>query len=275
MLRTFETLSGYWKFEGWILQYDEVPKSFTKADQSGSPLRKRKQTPSEDAGLCMDLLLADRHGPAMVTLWGDTVKQFLELLPSFSPSNTSKPILSLSMMRVASVPQNDWNGPLLSPMHVLHSVAKRGPNPTTSVSLLRSATSPYMHASVVFQVPFHSLVNDFLGNQNRFVAPFRVSLVGIMLNVQEISVSNNGGPKRLFDIVDGTGTYIHCCALGRNATNLALKPGMEAVFFHGTGRSSIGGTVGMVYFMKDSLIVPVSQRDESCIPATRLEIIIR
>ena len=68
---------------------------------------------------------------------------------------------------------------------------------------------------------------------------------------------------------------MHCCALGRNATNLALRPGMEAVFFHGTGRSSIGGTVGMVYFMKDSLIVPVSQRDESCIPATRLEIIIR
>jgi len=52
-----------------------------------------------------------------------------------------------------------------------------------------------------------------------------------MLNVQEISVSNNGGPKRLFDIVDGTGTYIHCCALGRNATNLALRPAMEAVFF--------------------------------------------
>ena len=78
MLRSFETLSGYWKFEGWILQYDEVPNSFTKADQSGSPLRKRKQTPSDDSGLCMDLLLADRHGPAMVTLWGDTVKQFLE-----------------------------------------------------------------------------------------------------------------------------------------------------------------------------------------------------
>ena len=65
------------------------------------------------------------------------------------------------MMRVACVPQNDWNGPLLSPMHVLHSVAKRGPNPTTSVSLLRSATSPYMHASVVFQVPFSQLGERF------------------------------------------------------------------------------------------------------------------
>ena len=179
----------------------------------------------------MDLLLADRHGPAMVTLWGDTVKQFLELLPALSPSSSSKPLLSLSMVRIAGVPQNDWNGTLLSPMHVLHSVAKRGQNPPTSISLLRSASSPHMHASVVFQVPFPNLVTDFLGNQNRFVAPFRVSLFGVILNVQEMSASNNGGPKRLFDIVDATGTYLHCCALGRNATNLALRPGMEAVFF--------------------------------------------
>ncbi len=159
MLRTSQTLSGYWKFEGWVLQYDEVPKSFNKAEQSGSPLRKRKQNVMEDSGLCMGLLLADRHGPAMVTLWGDTVKQFLELLPALSPSSASKPLLSLSMVRIAGVPQNDWNGTLLSPMHVLHSVARRAQNPPTSISLLRSASSPHMHASVVFQVPFSQFGN--------------------------------------------------------------------------------------------------------------------
>ena len=47
MLRTSQTLSGYWKFEGWVLQYDEVPKSFNKAGQGGSPLRKRKQNVTE------------------------------------------------------------------------------------------------------------------------------------------------------------------------------------------------------------------------------------
>ena len=100
--------------------------------------------------------------------------------------------------------------------------------------------------------------------------PFRASLLGTIVNVQDMAETSQGDPKRVFDIVDSMGTSLPCCAIAHNALNRCLVEGIEAVFYHGTGRGPISTSKGMVYFMKDALIVPVGKK--STIPTTRMEI---
>ena len=66
-----------------------------------------------------------------------------------------------------------------------------------------------------------------------------------------------GNAKRLFDIVDESGLYFTCCAMKHNAESLASKNYQNVVLYYGTGRSPIGNSKGMLYLMKDALIIPV------------------
>ena len=56
--------------------------------------------------------------------------------------------------------------------------------------------------------------------------------------------------------------WIRCCALGLSARSRALANGNDVVLYYGTGRAGLGSAPGMIYFMKDSLIVQVGQRGE-------------
>ena len=76
--------------------------------------------------------------------------------------------------------------------------------------------------------------------------------------------------KRLFTLVDDAGSWIKCCAIGMPARSLALANGSEVVLYFCTGRASLGTSPGMVYLMKDSLVVKVGSRSE--VPPKRLQI---
>ena len=129
-----------------------------------------------------------------------------------------------------------------------------------------------MSSSLKYEVPHQSVCVDFLGMKNRLVAPFRASFLGVIVNAQEVSPTSSGSPKREFDIIDKMGVVLHCCALAHNALNRQLQNNMEAVFYYGTGRSAIGNCRGMVYFMKDALIVPVGMK--TAVPAQCMEVCI-
>ena len=73
-------------------------------------------------------------------------------------------------------------------------------------------------------------------------------------------VSQQGTPKRHFDLVDDTGSWISCCALGSNASSLSLEAGNDVVLYFVTGRSATGSNPGMLYLMKDSVIVMLGRR---------------
>ena len=62
----------------------------------------------------------------------------------------------------------------------------------------------------------------------------------------------------LLRFMDDAGTWLRCCALGRNASRSALQQGM--VFYFTLGRGQYGSSPGMVYLMRDSLRVPIEQR---------------
>ena len=76
-------------------------------------------------------------------------------------------------------------------------------------------------------------------------------------NAQEAEFSQQGNPKREFDVVDNAGCWMKCCCLGHTAGSNDLQSDMEVVLYHTTGRGPRGSASGMLYLMKDSLIVPI------------------
>ena len=96
--------------------------------------------------------------------------------------------------------------------------------------------------------------------RSKFKAPFRVTLRGAIFDLSEMLLSQHAASKRTLNLGDDAGMSIRCCALGLSARSRALENGNEVVLYYGTGRSGIGSSPGMVYFMKDSLIVQVGHR---------------
>ena len=61
----------------------------------------------------------------------------------------------------------------------------------------------------------------------------------------------------VFDIVDKSGGYFTCCAMKHNAESGALRNFQDVVAYYGTGRGPIGISKGMLYLLKDAMIIPV------------------
>ena len=269
-LMSSETVEGLWNFEGVLMQHDEAPRSYERTEPNASPL-KRKRNESDEPSLSMDVLVADRLGPVMINLKDNSVKLFLEQIADISPSER-KPTLKFTNLRAVDLPKNSWNGKILTHMKVLQSNSKKTAKPVTSITRSGQPLSPYMSSSVAYEVPAEAVCFDFLSAQNQFVAPFRVSAFGTIVNVQETTSTSNGSPKVFFHLVDKAGAFILCCAFRHNAGNTAVKNNIEATLYFGTGRNAIGNSPGAIYLMKDALIVPVGMKPMP--PTQRVEIVI-
>ena len=90
---------------------------------------------------------------------------------------------------------------------------------------------------------------------------------GVITDLSELQATVAEPDKRSFTLVDDAGSCIKCCAIGLPARSLALRDGNEVVLYFCKGRGSIGTSSGMVYLMKDSLVVQLGARAE--IPAKR------
>ena len=93
------------------------------------------------------------------------------------------------------------------------------------------------------------------------VAPFRATLKGTVGTVSDPELTLQGNAKRNFGLIDSVGAWIRCCALLHNAGSRALVCGTDVVLYYTTARKSRGSAPGMLYLMKDALIVPVGRHD--------------
>ena len=92
------------------------------------------------------------------------------------------------------------------------------------------------------------------------VPPFKGNFVGMVVDVREPEISRRGLPQQTFDLVDESGTWFTCCAVGRCATSPALKNGYQIVLYSGTGRPKTSLATAAVYLFKDAVVVPLYQR---------------
>ena len=184
----------------------------------------------------------------------------------------AKIVVRLENLRVADVVKSDWNGSVLTKMRILHSVSTLTGREGSKLSFPRSATSPFL-VSGTYEPPLSGVcIYHFLSLRSQMIAPFRATLSGMVANVQAAELSQSGNPKKYFDLVDETGSWLQCCALGRNAGTHALEDDNEVVIYFGNARPSLGSADAMMLAMKDAVIVKIGRRNPPTPKRTYIDI---
>ena len=126
----------------------------------------------------------------------------------------------------------------------------------TRVSVVQHASSPYMLTGTFISPSTAVCISQFSPVSGNMLAPFRGTFKGTIAELENPDVTAQGNPKRVFKLVDTMGAYIMCCALVQNAASVALVERQQVVFYFATGRGPIGSFPGMLYCMKDCVIMP-------------------
>jgi len=235
------------------LCHSSEPREITTQKNSQSP-GKRKASDDSDTVQACDLLLLDKTGPVCVTLWGQMVPEFYARI-----SDPPPPFIRLTAMRVAGLkPKTPWNGTSITTMRVLHSTTSGSGRAGSTLEMLQQPTSPYLLEATYLPPVWPVCVNKFAMVRSKLQAPCRVSLRGIISELSEKQLSAKDRDKRTFILVDESGLWIRCCAVGLHARPRALSNGNEVVSYFGLGRAGLGSTPGMIYFLQDSLFVQVA-----------------
>jgi len=261
-----DAVSGaFCKYQGILMYCDEEPRNLFNKEVEASPTKRRRQ-----GTLAVDMVLLDNTGPVCFAMLGnEDVAIFLQALKC---NNAPKKIVSLSVARIAELPNNAWNGPSLTSLRILKTVYTAGGQAGTEVRLVETATSPFLLSGDYIPPSSKSCISFYQPVAGRMKAPFRGTFSGVVADLQEPDVTQQGNPKRLFKLLDASGSYLLCCALGHNAVSCALKDKEEIVVYFGTGRAPIGSDPGMLYLMKDSVIVPLGAKVLSTLPSKCVDI---
>ena len=165
--------------------------------------------------------------------------------------------MDLTKVRIQGATKNTWNGVLLTRISMLTSVESVSSEGGTIMEVLPKATAPNLTTMTYELPPPDCCISQFRALRNRLNHPFRLTVKGKVVDVQAMEMSTGGNPKRVFDIVDKSGVYFTCCAMKHNAESKALINNHDVVLYYGTGRGPIGGVKGILYLLKDALIVPL------------------
>ena len=145
-------------------------------------------------------------------------------------------------------------------MRNLQSVAAIKTLKGTRVSPTRTASSPFMQNNALVVPSQDVCVSSFAPLKTRLIAPFRVTVRGVVQDLQELDFSQQGNEVRYFKLVDASGYYLQCAAMHHNAHSRALEEDNEVILYFGTGRGPIGTSDGMLFALKEGCIVPLGKK---------------
>ena len=134
----------------------------------------------------------------------------------------------------------------------------------TSVVLRTTSTSKFLTTALYTIPSFVLCITDFAKMAGRLKAPFRGTFRGVVRQVQSLELTHTGSPKRVFKVQDPQGYFIQVCALDQNAESNMIKEAQDVVLYWAIGRGPIGTSAGMVYLMRDSIILSVGEQTEVC-----------
>ena len=81
-----------------------------------------------------------------------------------------------------------------------------------------------------------------------------------------------GTQKTFSDMVDASGYWFTCCAIGRNSTMKAIKDRCCVIIFYGTGRKALADSPPAVYLFQDAAVLQVSRTSSAVVKRSQLEI---
>ena len=100
---------------------------------------------------------------------------------------------------------------------------------------------------------FQTLKSKLCNNFNKF----RITLRGIITDLENVELNRAGHAKRRFDLVDPHGYYLSCCAMQHNIKSRALENMSEVILYFGTGLAPIGSGTGAIYLYNNACIIPL------------------
>ena len=270
---------GKGTYEGWVMWHEQEPRTAKVRAPGGSASPAKRTADGEEKvdKPVVDVILLDHTGPMNVTLWGDLAMKFFEeksrLVSSAATSERKAIVMQLKNFKLTKPAPNDWNGKVLTKMKSLNSKEGRSPETATSMSLGFSSTSPFLEDRA-FEVPRSDVcIASFGAWRSEFAdAPFRATVVGTVVDGQDIDESQGGNPKKMFGLVDKDGGWIHCCATGIHASASALSNLSEVIIFFGSGRPAIGSDPGSLYLFKDAMAIMVGRAVQPPVKRSQVEI---
>ena len=160
-------------------------------------------------------------------------------------------------MRIQNAPKNDWNGEILTRIRCLSLIEAVGSESGCVLKVCDVPSAPNL-ISLSFGVPSSQCcISNFKSIRHKLCGSFRATLKGVITDLEGLDYSQSGNPKRDFNLVDGQGSYISCCAMKHNAESISLQNFQEVVIFFGTGRGPKGSYPGKFYLMKEAFMFPI------------------
>ena len=92
--------------------------------------------------------------------------------------------------------------------------------------------------------------------------PYIISIAGIVVDVQGLSVTQNGDSRKDFKLQDTAGQYVECSALGRHADNTYLQEGNEVILYFLAAQAGLRGHPGLLWLYDDSHVAMVRKHSK-------------
>jgi hypothetical protein len=243
-------------YQGWVISHDAEPRTAACPTSSSSPSPQKRTVNGElkEVKNVLDLLVLDCTGPIRVTLWGECATQFLSLKARAIGEQTNiKPVITLRDFKMISHPVNKWNGAIETSVKVLSSKYN------TILRVSKEGTSPYLQTGRFTKPGTISCISSFLSVHARMMTrPWRGTFSGVVMDCEGLSDTQSGQPKKLFNLVDDSGTWFRCGALGVHALSKLLENNNEVVLYFCSAFPPVNGQVSTVWLMKEAFVAMLS-----------------
>ena len=252
-------------YQGLLVVCDDIPREIHFSETSS---RKRKA----GEGKAADVIFVDKTGAISACLWGEVAEHICSIWRDVQESRergAAKPcFVELIKVRILGVARNQWHGESITRIRILHAVDNSTREGGTTVKVLEQPTADNLLKMTFAVPPPDCCVTVFRSLRNKLTPPFRLSVKGKIVDLQNRETSQNGNAKRIFDLVDASGLYLTCCAIKHNADSPALVNYQDVVIYFGSGRGAIGSSKAMLYIMKDAIIISLGKPSLMTTPKT-------
>ena len=152
------------------------------------------------------LILVDQTGPIQVQIWGNELGETITDAWNRLQTNQTAPtterapyIVDLQRVQVQAFPKSDWNGDSLTRMRFLQSVENLGANSnSTTVTMLTKPSSFNLLERKWMPPPLNVCIYEFQRIKNKLRAPFRITVSGVIADVQPLNVTQKGNTEEAF-----------------------------------------------------------------------------
>ena len=266
-------MCGQFNGARWIYECVLVRSDFDRTNNDGEPKKG------------VTVLTCDDTGPLLVTVWEPLTEEFCAKVDMLAGTN-ERLRLRFEQLRFTPLPNNTFNGTSATTIKLGHTFtrdAKRkgsgkalsadssGPVPAESLSL-RDGTrltfptdfsSPHMKSTgaVAFAPPIPPhVVSSFNVGFKSLSAPFRMSLMGTVQDVEEVEPTNTGDVRRRFKLSDGSGKWVYIYAHGAHADNEAIENFRKVVLYFTSARGTLGSVEPGLWLFKDAFIASLEKQ---------------